>query len=293
MVELSLIEKIKTLFTLIFSSSLFLILLLGIFIVLVDIFYISKQSKKVKIMYFIVSIVVIGILLLTYFEEFLKFINVLNKSIVMLINFPSLLQYTIIIFITLIIMVISILSKKINKVISRINIGVFIADLFIFFLLLDQINKSNIDLSNKVDIYSNRNLMVLFELSMIIFIFWLLGLIIYKICLILISKNNNNNNIVNSKISFVNSEEIKENGNTDSIEEEIELPKRKEDGTIINLYEEPEMPKTIEELRKEKVLENLTKKFDDNLSMIDGLFTVEEYKELSKLLHDMQKNKKA
>lgn len=292
MVELSLIEKIKTLFTLIFSSSLFLILLLGIFIVLVDIFYISKQSKKVKIMYFIVSIVVIGILLLTYFEEFLKFINVLNKSIVMLINFPSLLQYTIIIFITLIIMVISILSKKINKVISRINIGVFIADLFIFFLLLDQINKSNIDLSNKVDIYSNRNLMVLFELSIIIFIVWLLGLIIYKICLILISKNNNNN-IVNSKISFVNSEEIKENGNNDSIEEEIELPKRKEDGTIINLYEEPEMPKTIEELRKERVLEKLTKKFDDNQSMIDGLFTIEEYKELSKLLHDMQKNKKA
>lgn len=291
MVELSLIEKIKTLFTLIFSSSLFLILLLGIFIVLVDIFYISKQSKKVKIMYFIVSIVVIGILLLTYFEEFLKFINVLNKSIVMLINFPSLLQYTIIIFITLIIMIISILSKKINKVISRINIGVFIADLFIFFLLLDQINKSNIDLSNKVDIYSNRNLMVLFELSMIIFIVWLLGLIIYKICLILISKNNNNK--VNSEISLINSEEIKENDNTDSIEEEIELPKRKEDGTIINLYEEPEMPKTIEELRKERVLEDLTKKFDDNSSMIDGLFTVEEYKELSKLLHDMKKNKKA
>ena len=36
-----------------------------------------------------------------------------------------------------------------------------------------------------------------------------------------------------------------------------------------------------------------TKKFDDNQSMIDGLFTVEEYKELSKLLHDMKKNKKA
>lgn len=291
MVELSLIEKIKTLFTLIFSSSLFLILLLGIFIILVDIFYISKQSKKVKIMYFIVSIVVVVILLFTYFEEFLKFINVLNKSIVMLINFPSLLQYTVIIFLTLIIMVISILSKKINKVISRINIGVFIADLFIFFLLLDQINKSNIDLSNKVDIYSNRNLMVLFELSMIIFIVWLLGLIIYKICFIIITKNNNNKVI--SEVGFINSEEIKGNGNNDSIEEEIELPKRKEDGTIVNLYEEPEMPKTIEELRKERVLENLTKKFDDNQSMIDGLFTVEEYKELSKLLHDMKKNKKA
>ena len=200
MVELSLIEKIKTLFTLIFSSSLFLILLLGIFIILVDIFYISKQSKKVKIMYFIVSIVVVVILLFTYFEEFLKFINVLNKSIVMLINFPSLLQYTVIIFLTLIIMVISILSKKINKVVSRINIGVFIADLFIFFLLLDQINKSNIDLSNKVDIYSNRNLMVLFELSMIIFIVWLLGLIIYKICFIIITKKTK---IINLFTKFV------------------------------------------------------------------------------------------
>ena len=82
MVELSLIEKIKTLFTLIFSSSLFLILLLGIFIILVDVFYISKQSRKVKIMYLIVSVIVMAILLITYFEEFLKFIDVLNKNIV-------------------------------------------------------------------------------------------------------------------------------------------------------------------------------------------------------------------
>ena len=38
---------------------------------------------------------------------------------------------------------------------------------------------------------------------------------------------------------------------------------------------------------------DLIRKFDDNQSIIDGLFTVEEYKELSKLLHDMKKNKKA
>lgn len=290
MVELSLIEKIKTLFTLIFSSSLFLILLLGIFIILVDVFYISKQSRKVKIMYLIVSVIVMAILLITYFEEFLKFIDVLNKNIVMLINFPSLLQYTVIIFITLIIMIISIFNKKINRILSRINIGVFIADLFIFFLILDQINKTNIDLSNKINIYSNKNLMVLFEISMIIFVLWLLGLLIYKICSVLITRNKSSKVIMdNNEVNLGESEEVTKEDN----EEEIELPKRKEDGTIINLYEEPEMPRTIEELRKEKVLENLTKKFDEKSSMIDGLFTVEEYKELSKLLHDMQKNKKA
>ncbi len=290
MVELSLIEKIKTLFTLIFSSSLFLILLLGIFIILVDVFYISKQSRKVKIMYLIVSVIVMVILLITYFEEFLKFIDVLNKNIVMLINFPSLLQYTVIIFITLIIMIISIFNKKMNRILSRINIGVFIADLFIFFLILDQINKTNIDLSNKINIYSNKNLMVLFEISMIIFVIWLFGLLTYKICSVLITKNKSSKVIMdNNEVNLSEREEVTKEDN----EEEIELPKRRDDGTIINLYEEPEMPRTIEELRKERVLENLTKKFDDNQSMIDGLFTVEEYKELSKLLHDMEKNKKA
>lgn len=290
MVELSLVEKIKTLFTLIFSSSLFLILLLGIFIILVDVFYISKQSRKVKIMYLIVSVIVMVILLITYFEEFLKFIDVLNKNIVMLINFPSLLQYTVIIFITLIIMIISIFNKKMNKILSRMNIGVFIADLFIFFLILDQINKTNIDLSNKINIYSNKNLMVLFEISMIIFVIWLFGLLTYKICSVLITKNKSSKVIMdNNEVNLSEREEATKEDN----EEEIELPKRRDDGTIINLYEEPEMPRTIEELRKERVLENLTKKFDDNQSMIDGLFTVEEYKELSKLLHDMKKNKKA
>lgn len=290
MVELSLIEKIKTLFTLIFSSSLFLILLLGIFIILVDVFYISKQSRKVKIMYLIVSVIVMVILLITYFEEFLKFIDVLNKNIVMLINFPSLLQYTVILFITLIIMIISIFNKKMNRILSRINIGVFIADLFIFFLILDQISKTNIDLSNKINIYSNRNLMVLFEISMIIFVIWLFGLLTYKICCVLITRNKSSKVIMdNNEFNLSEREEVTKEDN----EEEIELPKRRDDGTIINLYEEPEMPRTIEELRKERVLENLTKKFDDNQSMIDGLFTVEEYKELSKLLHDMKKNKKA
>ena len=132
--------------------------------------------------------------------------------------------------------------------------------------------------------------MVLFEISMIIFVLWLLGLLIYKICSVLITRKKYSKVIMdNNEVNLGESEEVTKEDN----EEEIELPKRKEDGTIINLYEEPEMPRTIEELRKEKVLENLTKKFDEKSSMIDGLFTVEEYKELSKLLHDMQKNKKA
>ena len=54
MAELSLFEKIKTIFDLIFSSSLFLILLIGIVIILIDVFFISKKNDKVKRIYKII-----------------------------------------------------------------------------------------------------------------------------------------------------------------------------------------------------------------------------------------------
>lgn len=263
MVELSLIEKIKTLISLIFSSSLFLILLLGVLVIIIDITYISKKSKKIKILYTIITILVLTILSITYLEQLINIINIINKNIVSLINFPSLLQYITITIISIIIMLTSIINKKTNLIIKRINIGVIISDIFIFFLILDQISQNNIDISSKIDIYSQKNLMVLFEISMFLFIIWILGLIIYKICKILINKK-----------------EIPE-----IIEEEIELPKRREDGSIINLYEEPEMPKTIEELRKN------TKVEINKEDLIDGVFTLEEYKEINELLKKIKADK--
>lgn len=261
MVELSLLEKIKTIFSLIFSSSLFLILLLGIIVTIIDITYISKKSKKIKILYTIITIIVITILSISYLEELLNIINIINKNIVNLINFPSLLQYITITLISILIMLTSIINKKTNNIIKKINIGVIISDIFIFFLILDQISKNNIDISSKIDIYSHKNLMVLFEVSILIFILWIVGLIIYKICKTLINKKE------------------------EPQQEEIELPKRREDGKIINLYEEPEMPKTIEELRKN------TKVEINKEELIDGVFTLEEYREINKLLKKLKADK--
>lgn len=271
MVELSLIEKIKTTFNLIFSSPLFFILLIGILIIIIDINFISKKSKKINITYIIISIIVLTILLFKYLQELINIINIINKSIVTIINFPTMLEYITITLISIIIMLISLISKKTNKLIKRINIGVIISDIFIFFLILDQISKNNIDISSQINIYSHQNLMVLFEISMFIFIIWIVGLIIYKICKTLINKSNKKE----EQTSTIKQEEK---------EEEIELPKRKEDGTIISLYEEPEMPKTIEELRKIN-----TPKISKE-ELIDGVFTLEEYKEINKLLRQL-KNK--
>ena len=268
MVELSLFEKIKTIFDLIFSSSLFLILLIGIVIILIDVFFISKKNDKVKRIYKIISLIIIFLLFLMYYKEFLNFINVLNKSIVMFINFPSLLQYTVLMFVMLVFMIVGLFIKKKNKFIKNINIVSFFIELFLFFLILDVISKSDIDLNNKINIYANSNLLVLFEMSVFVFLIWFLILCITKIYYVIIGNN---------RVPIKDETEVK----VESEEEEIELPKLIDKNTE-NMYDEPEMPKTIEELKKEK---NKNQKVD----LIDGIFTIEEIKQLRKMLNELNK----
>ena len=282
MVELSLLDKIKTLLNLVLSSSLFLILLISIGIIILDICYISRKSKKVKIIYSVISFVIIIGLSINYLKELVNIVNVINKNLVMLINFPTIQEYVTIIFISIIVMIISFIFKRFTKIIRGINLGVIIADLFIFFLILDQISKNNVDLSNKIDIYSNQNLMVLFQISLFIFIIWMAFLIIYSIIMKLIKSNYNikKETIKNEKIKNIDIEESNKF-------EDLELPKKKNE--IINFYDEPEMPKTIEELRKENA--DSLKEINIQNSVIDGVFTLEEYKEIKKILDELKKVK--
>ena len=253
MVELSLLERLKLIFSLIFSSPLFLILLLGIAIMLVDSFIISKKSKKTKIAYVIISILSIMVLLQNYYSSLFSVFDTIAKNIVTIIYFPSVLEYITILVISLIIILVSLFSKKTNKKIKIMNLLIFIIELFLFFLILDEISKNKIDLANKISVYSNVNLMALFELSVIIFAIWMIILILYKI----IYKLTHKNEIIVNSNSF---------------------------------YEEPELPKTIEELRKEELVPPpqieyiVVEKKNDN-----DMFTLEEYRALKKLLEDMKK----
>lgn len=254
MVELSLMERLKLIFNLIFSSPLFLILLLGIAIMLVDSFIISKKNKKTKVLYLIISILSIIILLQNYYNSLFNVFDTIAKNIVTIIYFPSVLEYIIIMLISLIIILVSIFSKKINKKIKFTNLLIFIIELFLFFLILDQITNNKVDLTNKISIYSNINLMALFELSIIIFAVWMIFLILYKIIYKLNHKNDKKDN--NS------------------------------------FYEEPELPKTIEELRKEELIPPpqieyiVVEKKNDN-----DMFTLEEYRALKEVLEKMKNNK--
>ncbi len=256
MVEYSLFDKIKTVFNLVTKSPLFLVLIFGIILMVIDILYISKKDKKTKIIYTVISLIVIGLFIYSYLDSVLSIFDTVAKNIVAIIYFPTILEYILMLLISIVIITVSIFSKKMNKVIKRINAFVLIINLFLFLLILDQINNNNVDLSNKVSIYSNSVLMMLLELSIAIFVFWVVGLIIYKVIKILSPKKES---------------ELPINLDTKPFYEELELPKRIED------LQKPD-PK-IEYIIIEK--ENK-----------DHMFTLEEYKQMRELLSTIQDNKK-
>lgn len=190
MVEYTLLEKIKTVFNLIYTSPLFLILLLGISLMVIDILFISKKDSKTKIVYGVISIILIFFFMYSYLESLLSIFDTIAKNIVAIIYFPSVLEYILMLLISLIILIVSVVSKKMNKIVKRINLFVLIINGFLFFLILDQIAKSNVDLTNKISIYTNSTLMMLLELSIIIFVIWITVLILYKIIKAFLPKEN-------------------------------------------------------------------------------------------------------
>ena len=112
MVEYTLLEKIKTLFDLITSSPLFLILLSGIILMIIDMLFISNKDKKTQKIYLIVSILLIILILNLYFNSILSILDTISKNIVTIIYFPTILQYIIMLIISIVILLVSILIKE-------------------------------------------------------------------------------------------------------------------------------------------------------------------------------------
>src|SRR5574344_103162 len=219
---------------------------------IVDLKFISKKDKKTKIIYTLLSIAIIGLLLNSYFSSILSIFDTIAKNIVAFIYFPTVLEYIIMLLISLFILIFSVVSKKINSKVRVINSFICIINAFLFLLILDQISSSNVDLSNKVSIYTNDNLMMLFELSIGIFVVWIGGLIIYKIIKSLIHKNDLQN-----------------------FYEEPELPK-----TIEELRKENIMtPPKVEYITVER-------------PKSDDIFTLDEYKQMRALLEVIKNQEK-
>ena len=134
-----------------------------------------KKNRRINNIIFIVSWIFVAVFCIArYFSFFVSIFDRLFGRIVDEIYFPSISIYTVMLIITNIIFVSSMFKKKVNSLVKIINVGFAMLLDFLFILILDTIMKNNIDISAKFGIYTNSSLLILLELSMNIFIIWLL-----------------------------------------------------------------------------------------------------------------------
>jgi len=182
--DFSLVEKIKILMNIIASSPLFLFcFMIGIAVLILFIICSKKEMKINKWIFISIWLILAITLIINYNSVILSLIDKLFDSIFIILYFPNLTIYTVIILISNFFFIFSLFNKKIkkkNRIVNFVN-GILINLLLI--LIIDIVKNKNIDIYNQINIYTNSNLLVLFQLTSSVFVSWIL------VCLLVSAHN--------------------------------------------------------------------------------------------------------
>ena len=174
----SIFEKIQCVGEIINGSIIYPIFL-GIFALLVILLFINKiKNRKVIILmaisYMTLLIITVGI----NFDTLSDVFDSIATNIFTNIYFPSTHIYLFTLLLIDVITAGSFLNIKCDKA-YRISNGIcFFVNNFIMVLILDVVSKNDIDLFSKESLFSNIDLVMLLELSIGIFIVWLLSILV-------------------------------------------------------------------------------------------------------------------
>lgn len=177
--QLTFVDKIKVLFELLFSSpiiTLIFVFSLGLMILL---FFYSKINKKViKYIFIGLYVSLIGFAVLKYGSYFISSLDSFVTIFMANIYFPTIPVYVLIMLISFIIMIITLSSKKIHRVVKIINTVFFSFIQMLFGVFIYIIETNNIDISNNHSLYSNEQTLTLLELGMGLFVVWIIVLLV-------------------------------------------------------------------------------------------------------------------
>lgn len=183
MIRLSLVEKLKSLVTLMTSSWVFMLLFIGFILLSIFLYKGTQGENKKGKQYFLggYSVLLIGCMLF-FHEPILNFLDHFMDNIFMLICFPSMALYIAMIIFLNVIMIKTLLNTHVENYIKGIHFTVYGMVHFLFILILSTISKNNIDIFSKISIYTDKDLLNLIEMSMGIIILW--GIILVVIAVI-------------------------------------------------------------------------------------------------------------
>ncbi len=253
--DLSLITKLQTVFDLITSRNLYLMIL--VLLVFLTIIFITtngsnrKQSKKAYILLYLAGFIFIAF---QYGGSILTLIDYAINEVFITYYFPNIVIYLIMLIITNAILWKTIFNDKVNFKLKVINSIAFAIIMYLFILAVTSINNLNLDVFNITELYSSNQVRSLLELSMFIFVFWVVVLLIYY----LIRRYQYKHNLIQVE-SFTNYNIIN-------------------DFDIKEAYKVPKTTLLVEEPKKEEKVE------PNSINILGQEFTLDEYKVMLKIL---------
>ncbi len=257
MSPLSLFNQLQTVFNLITSKNVYLMILALITILII--FFVTtngsnrKQSKKAYIFLYLAAIIFIAI---QYGESILTVLSYAVNEIFINYYFPNIVIYLLMLFTSNIILWKTLFKDNVDRKLKIINSSVFGILLYLFILAIATINSLELDIFSISELYSSNTVRSLLELSMLLFTFWIAVLIIYHF----IRKYQYKHNIIKTE-EFTNYTII----DNFKIDKAIKVTKQP-------LYIQPAV-------EKEPPVQVTTPNFADQ-------FTLEDYKIMAKILKE-------
>ena len=202
MIQANIFEQLQTFFNILKANQyLGLLSIIALVSLLILLLANKFQHKKItKIIFILVYLGIFITLLCFYHKEIISLLDYLMNNIFLFLFFPNLAVYVLVLIIINILIVRSTFSKKDSKFTKNINIIFFLLFQVIFYLIIDNVVKNNIDVYEQLSIYTNQDLLILIELSMQLFLLWVILLLIIKITshltIYIASKKHVNNKLV-------------------------------------------------------------------------------------------------
>ena len=175
---LSIIEKFKILFDMILDFKVIFVLL-GILVIATFLYLIKKIDNRKYIMIITLSLLLIlGIDIVINYKELAEVFDNFMTIFFSNIYFPSVYVYVGTLLIVAIAFITSMFNKMLNKIYKIINGVTFVMNNILLVIILNIIAKNKIDVFTPNELYTNINLVAVLEISIGLFVLWVLSLIV-------------------------------------------------------------------------------------------------------------------
>lgn len=182
MVQKSILEQLNILVNIFMSNknALKIAIASGIIFIIFSILNHFRNKKITKVILLLIYALIFGVLIYFYHSHILTLLDYMVDNIFILLFFPNLAVYTLVIVVANILLIKAIFGNY-KYFFKFISILFFICFNIIFYLIIDNIVKNNIFIYEPLTIYTNSNLLVLIQLSMYLFVGYLLVNLIFNI----------------------------------------------------------------------------------------------------------------